>query len=127
MQMLSEVGTDKATSDPEFTEASTSNGNAKHLKRPINDVEDDDPETPLPTPSQSPAKRTRSSTKTPDTKDKTPDKKGKTPDTKGKTLDKKGKLTIKLLSTRRYGYVAMLENGDRLPSLVRFDANALEF
>ncbi len=39
---------DEATSDAEFTEASTSN--TKHLKRPIDDVEDDDPETPLPTP-----------------------------------------------------------------------------
>ncbi|KAG8945396.1 hypothetical protein FRC04_000847 [Tulasnella sp. 424] len=30
-------------------------------------------------------------------------------------------------STRRHGYVAMLENGDRLPSWLRFDADALEF
>ncbi|KIO18797.1 hypothetical protein M407DRAFT_31541 [Tulasnella calospora MUT 4182] len=30
-------------------------------------------------------------------------------------------------STRRGGYVAMLENGERLPSWLRFDADALEF
>ncbi|KAG9001890.1 hypothetical protein FRB90_011465 [Tulasnella sp. 427] len=30
-------------------------------------------------------------------------------------------------STRKQGYVAMLENGERLPSWLRFDADALEF